>query len=181
MEFLDKNLLPAAGFHYTNYKDVVCCTFCHVRLGQWKQEDNPFEEHKRWSPACAFIKGLFVGNKPVASNNEQYGRSRDVCGSSRGKYLCLYLFCYMYVFLIAFLTNFLCVLYSWTGKWTKTQWAVQFAFSPVWHGRSSNAYIYQMPIVCPIPVPSRVFQFRYKISLYILCFVHVTTIRLNVY
>ena len=116
MEFLDKNLLAASGFYYTNYKDVVCCAFCHVRLGQWKQEDSPFEEHKRWSPACAFINGLFVGNKPVGSNNEQYGRSRDVCGSSNCKYLCLYLFFYMYVFLIALQTNFHCVLYSYRAK-----------------------------------------------------------------
>ena len=63
-----------------------------MELKEWKPEDNAFEEHKRWSPSSAFINGLFVGNIPVRSNNEQYGRSRDVCGSSRGEYLCLYLF-----------------------------------------------------------------------------------------
>ena len=92
VQFLDKNYLAAAGFYYTNFKDVVCCAFCKVELKEWKPEDNAFEEHKRWSPSSAFINGLFVGNIPVRSNNEQYGRSRDVCGSSRGEYLCLYLF-----------------------------------------------------------------------------------------
>ena len=90
MEFLDKNHLAASGLYYTNFKYVVCGAFCHVRIGQWKQEDNPFKEHKRWSPACAFINGLFAGNIPVGSNNGQLIRIRDVCGSSRGKYLCIY-------------------------------------------------------------------------------------------
>ena len=84
VEFIDKNHLAAAGFHYINVEDVVCCAFCHVRLGQWKTEDNPFKEHKRWSLACAFINRLFVDNLLVGSYNEQYGHIRDVCGSSRG-------------------------------------------------------------------------------------------------
>ena len=75
------------------------CAFCYVQLGPWKQEDSRFEEHKLWSPACPFLKGLFVGNKPVASNNDQLIRSRDVCGSSTVKYLCLFLFSYICVFL----------------------------------------------------------------------------------
>ena len=100
---------------------VMCCAFCHVRLSQWKQEDNPFEEHKRWGPSCEYMKVLFVGNIPVGSNNEPSARSRDVCGSSRGKYLCLYLFFYMCMFFIAFLSNFQYVLYSWTAKKIQTQ------------------------------------------------------------
>ena len=111
VEFLDKNLLAAAGFRYTNFKDVVCCAFCHVRLGQWKQEENPFKEHKRWIPSCAFMNGLFVGNIPVGSNNEQSTRNRDVCGSWSCKYHCLYLFFYSCVSFMFLLTNFQCVLY----------------------------------------------------------------------
>ena len=104
MEFVDKNELAAAGFYFTDFKDVVCCTFCYVRLVQWKQEDMPYEEHKRWSPACPFINKLNVGNEPVTSNNEKLARSRDVFGSSTGKHLCLYLFRYMCVLYIS-LTN----------------------------------------------------------------------------
>jgi len=95
VQFSNKNDLAAAGFHYTHFKDVVCCAFCHVRLGQWEQEDNPFSENKRWSPVCPFINGLNVGNAPVTSNNEEVSRSRDVCCSAEGKHLCLDLFCYM--------------------------------------------------------------------------------------
>ena len=98
VQFIDKNHLAAAGFYYTDWKDIVCCAFCDVQLGQWKEEDNPSKEHERWSASCGFIKVLFVGNIPVGSTNEQSIHSRDVCGSSSGKYHCLYLlFCYVYV------------------------------------------------------------------------------------
>jgi len=98
VKFLDKNKLAAAGFHYTGIKDIVCCAFCEVQLKEWEPEDCPLKEHKRWSPACAFIHGLCVGNKPVASNNEEFNRTRDVCGSSTGKHLCLYLISYVCMF-----------------------------------------------------------------------------------
>ena len=107
VKLIDKNHLAAAGFYYTNWKDVVCCTFCGVQLRQWKQEYDPFKEHQRWSPSCGFIKGLFVGNIPIGSTDQpmasaltslQPNRSSDLCGSWRSKYNCLYLFfCYVYV------------------------------------------------------------------------------------
>jgi len=100
VEFIDKNSLVTSGFYFTGFKDIVCCAFCHVQLGQWKQEDIPSEEHKRWSPACPFVNKLNVGNEPVTSYNEQLARSHDVCGSSTGKHLCLYLFRYMCMFFI---------------------------------------------------------------------------------
>ena len=92
-EFIDKNDLAAAGFYFTGFKDIVCCAFCEVQLGQWKENDIPSEEHKQWSPACPFIHGLSVGN-------EKLNRSRDVCGFSTGKRLCLYLFRCMCIFFI---------------------------------------------------------------------------------
>ena len=112
VEVLDKNHLAAAGFYYTNFKNVVCSAFCKIELKEWKQEDNPFIEAERWSPASPFLKGLFVGNIPVCSNNEQSARSRDVCGSWNCKYHCLYLFFCMCVSFIFLHTNFQCVLYS---------------------------------------------------------------------
>jgi len=77
VEFLDKNELAAAGFHYTGIKDIVCCAFCCVRLGRWKENDIPNKEHKRWSPPCPFINGRHVGNELVTSKKE-FNRSRDV-------------------------------------------------------------------------------------------------------
>ena len=73
----------------------MCCVFCKVELKEWKPEDCLFKEHKRGSPACLFINKLNVGNKPVASYNEEMIRSRDVCGSSIGKHFWLHLFCYI--------------------------------------------------------------------------------------
>ena len=35
VEFLDKKHLAAVGFYYTNFRDVVCCAFCKVELGEW--------------------------------------------------------------------------------------------------------------------------------------------------
>jgi len=100
VQFIGKTHLAAAGFYYTDWKDVVCCAFCNVQLRRWEQEDNPFKEQERWSPSCRFIKGLFVGNIPIGSTDEQSTQSRDVCGSLSCKYHCLYLFFYV------------CVLYS---------------------------------------------------------------------
>ena len=96
MQFINKNHLSTAGFYYTDLKDIVCCSFCGLQVGQWKEVDDPFKEHQRCNPSCGYIKGLFVGNIPVGSTNQQSTRSRDVCGSWRSKYNCLYLFfCYV--------------------------------------------------------------------------------------
>jgi E3 ubiquitin-protein ligase XIAP len=65
--FMDKNHLAAAGFYFTNCGDVVRCAFCGVEVGYWKEGDNAFADHQRWSPSCGFIKGLFVGNIPIHS------------------------------------------------------------------------------------------------------------------
>ena len=73
----------------------MCCVFFKVELKEWKPEDCLFKEHKRGSPACPFINKLNVGNKHVASNNEELICRRDVCDSAIGKHFCLYLFCYI--------------------------------------------------------------------------------------
>jgi len=70
----------------TQTSDIVCCAACGVEIGYWLKEDDPFQEHERWSPSCGFIRGLFVGNIPIGSTDqpttspEQPTRSRDVCG-----------------------------------------------------------------------------------------------------
>ena len=81
---MDKNFLTAAGFYFTNRGDVVRCTFCGMEVGYWKEGNNAFADHQRWSPSCGFIKGLFVGNIPIhsatSSRSQQTSRSLDVCG-----------------------------------------------------------------------------------------------------
>ena len=88
---MDKDHLAPAGFYYTNESDVVRCSICEAELGHWEERDNPFKDHQLLSPSCGFIKGLFVGNMPIGSDNlpetspQQPTLSYDVCGSKRSK------------------------------------------------------------------------------------------------
>ena len=80
---MDVNHLATVGFFFTNWGDVVGCTFCGVEVGHWKEGDDVFKDHQRWSPSCAFVKGLFVGNIPAPPETSQQhpNSSNDVCGS----------------------------------------------------------------------------------------------------
>jgi hypothetical protein len=80
---MDINQLAAAGFLFTNTGDVVRCAFCGVEVGQWEEGNDVFKDHLRWSPSCAFFKGLFVGNIPATTETtqQQPSSSNDVCGS----------------------------------------------------------------------------------------------------
>jgi hypothetical protein len=46
---MEPNQMAAAGFYFTNKRDVLCCAFCAVEIGQWEKEDNFFRENQRWS------------------------------------------------------------------------------------------------------------------------------------
>jgi len=80
--FMGVNQLAAVGFFFTNRGGVVRCAFCGVQVGQWKEGDGAFKEHLRWSPSCAFVEGLFVGNFPAPPNTSQQQpkSNNDVCG-----------------------------------------------------------------------------------------------------
>ena len=43
VSFMDKNHLVAAGFYFTGWGDVVCCAFCGVGVGYWKEGDISFK------------------------------------------------------------------------------------------------------------------------------------------
>ena len=59
---------------------MVRCAFCGVEVGQWEGDD-AFKDHQRWSPSCAFVKGLFVGNIPAPpKTSQQPSSSNDVRG-----------------------------------------------------------------------------------------------------
>ncbi|KAK3097298.1 hypothetical protein FSP39_008479 [Pinctada imbricata] len=47
--------LAEAGFYYFGVADSVRCFFCAVGLRNWDPEDDPFVEHARWSPKCAYL------------------------------------------------------------------------------------------------------------------------------
>jgi hypothetical protein len=58
-----------------------------VQVGCWEEEDDAFNEHRRWSPSCEYIKSMFAGGIPISSENKpgtssprEPARSNDVCG-----------------------------------------------------------------------------------------------------
>lgn len=52
--------------------DHVQCFFCDLGLKSWEPSDDPWREHARWSPACAFLL-LKMGSQFVEASrsNEQ--------------------------------------------------------------------------------------------------------------
>jgi len=44
-----------AGFYFTGFEDQVRCFFCAGGIKQWRENDDPSEEHARWFPDCAFL------------------------------------------------------------------------------------------------------------------------------
>ncbi|KAM6454075.1 baculoviral IAP repeat-containing protein 7 [Liasis olivaceus] len=48
-------LLARAGFFYTGQQDYVRCFYCDGALRNWEQGDDPWTEHARWFPRCAFL------------------------------------------------------------------------------------------------------------------------------
>ncbi|XP_077525638.1 death-associated inhibitor of apoptosis 2-like [Haemaphysalis longicornis] len=47
--------LVEAGFFYTGQKDRIVCFHCGVKLGSWRESDDPWKEHARWFPRCEFV------------------------------------------------------------------------------------------------------------------------------
>ncbi|CAM9694931.1 unnamed protein product [Lampetra fluviatilis] len=47
--------LATAGFYYTGHGDNVKCFHCDGGLRNWEQGDNPWYEHGKWFPRCAFL------------------------------------------------------------------------------------------------------------------------------
>ena len=52
---LTKERLCPAGFYYTGFDDQVRCFYCSGGLREWRITDDPWEEHARWFPDCAFL------------------------------------------------------------------------------------------------------------------------------
>jgi hypothetical protein len=114
--YMDVNKLAAAGFFFTAKGVVVRCAFCRVEIGRWIEGDDAFKEHKRWSPSCWFVNGLFVGNisAPPKTPEQQPSNSYNVCGPyteyipkttrpARGKYI--FTLIYVYLFLPMYIYN----------------------------------------------------------------------------
>ncbi|XP_062571498.1 putative inhibitor of apoptosis [Saccostrea cucullata] len=48
--------LALAGFLYAGYGDYTRCFFCGGGLRNWEPGDDPWIEHARWFPKCAFLR-----------------------------------------------------------------------------------------------------------------------------
>ncbi|XP_062569652.1 uncharacterized protein LOC134231693 isoform X1 [Saccostrea cucullata] len=57
--------MARAGYFYAGYGDYARCFFCGGGLRNWDRTDEPWMEHARWFPRCAFLRNN-KGDKYVA-------------------------------------------------------------------------------------------------------------------
>ncbi|MDP0589516.1 MAG: RING-HC finger protein [Candidatus Endonucleobacter bathymodioli] len=62
--------LADAGFFYTGYKDHAHCFHCGWTVYNWESCEDPYTEHARLSPKCAYIRQL-KGEKFIAAIQKQ--------------------------------------------------------------------------------------------------------------
>ncbi|XP_065361636.1 death-associated inhibitor of apoptosis 1-like [Calliphora vicina] len=65
LNWLDKNILAATGMFYTGDGDKTKCYFCEIMIGKWELQDDPVQEHLRWSPNCPLLKRRLTSNVPI--------------------------------------------------------------------------------------------------------------------
>ncbi|XP_010081526.1 PREDICTED: E3 ubiquitin-protein ligase XIAP [Pterocles gutturalis] len=63
---VDKEQLAEAGFYSTGNGDHVLCFHCGGGLQEWKENEDPWDQHAKWFPGCRFVskeKGIeFINN-----------------------------------------------------------------------------------------------------------------------
>ncbi|KAF1556213.1 E3 ubiquitin-protein ligase XIAP, partial [Eudyptes schlegeli] len=63
---VDKEQLAKAGFYSIGNGDHVVCFHCGGGLQEWKENEDPWDQHAKWFPGCRFVikeKGLeFINN-----------------------------------------------------------------------------------------------------------------------
>lgn len=63
--------------------DLVKCFFCDITIGKWEIDDDPLEEHLKWSPECKLLNGKPTNNVPINEEQFKHGLpkiSTDICG-----------------------------------------------------------------------------------------------------
>jgi hypothetical protein len=81
-----------------------------VQVRHWIEGDDAFNEHKRYSPSCEFVNGVFVGNISALSKTPeiQHSNSYDLCGRyteyipnttrpERAKYILTFIYVYLFI------------------------------------------------------------------------------------
>ncbi|NWR05813.1 XIAP ligase, partial [Paradoxornis webbianus] len=63
---VDKEQLAEAGFYSVGNGDHVVCFHCGGGLQEWKENEDPWDQHAKWFPGCRFVakeKGIeFINN-----------------------------------------------------------------------------------------------------------------------
>ncbi|XP_037979006.1 E3 ubiquitin-protein ligase XIAP isoform X4 [Motacilla alba alba] len=63
---VDKERLAEAGFYSIGKGDHVVCFHCGGGLQEWKENEDPWDQHAKWFPGCRFLsneKGIeFINN-----------------------------------------------------------------------------------------------------------------------
>lgn len=57
--------LALNGFFNKFKDDFVTCWFCNITIGKFEPNDVIREEHRKWSPDCALVRGDFIVNYPI--------------------------------------------------------------------------------------------------------------------
>lgn len=61
--------LSDAGFFYTKVSDRVVCFHCGIGIRAWEDQDEPWEEHAKYSPLCKYL--LIVKGKEFVGEVQQ--------------------------------------------------------------------------------------------------------------
>lgn len=56
LPFITPTQMAEAGLYYLGNQDHVRCMMCSKEFAHWKQDVDPYDEHKRVSPDCQFFK-----------------------------------------------------------------------------------------------------------------------------
>lgn len=65
--FININKMAADGLYYSGTGDWVRCAFCGIEIGRWREDDDPLESHRRFSPDCRLITNREPNNVPLRS------------------------------------------------------------------------------------------------------------------
>lgn len=78
--------LVEAGFFSTGTSDIVACFSCGGTLGHWDMGDDPWLEHKKHFPQCAYLKAANHSTvKSFASGYQESLSEKPVCAPQSAK------------------------------------------------------------------------------------------------
>ena len=64
--------LANAGFYYLGFEDAVKCSWCGIKLKNFKGYMHPLESHRLASRDCVFANGRQCGNVPIRINVSEF-------------------------------------------------------------------------------------------------------------